>query len=43
MDYEIIVNKNNLIRDDELPQVLKVVGINTHPTIPFENETNKIL
>ena len=43
MDYEIIVNKNKLIRDDELPQKLKVVGKNNHPTIAFENETNDIL
>ena len=43
MNYEIVINKNNSIRDEELPQRLTVIGINNHPTISFENETNEIL
>ena len=43
MDYGIIINKENLIKDDELPKKLVAVGINKHPTISFENETNEIL
>lgn len=43
MNYGIVINKNNLIKDDELPKNLVVIGKNEHPTIPFENETNDIL
>ena len=43
MDYGIIINKERLITDDELPKKLIAVGINTHPTISFEGETNEIL
>ena len=43
MDYEIIVNKNNLIKDEDLPQRFIVVGKNDHPTIALENESNDIL
>ena len=43
MDYGIIINKNNLIREEQLPQKLIAVGKNYHPTITFENETNDIL
>ena len=43
MNYEILVNKNNLIEDNDLPKKLVVVGKNLHPTITFENETNDIL
>jgi D-alanyl-D-alanine carboxypeptidase len=43
MDYGIIINKERLITDDELPKKLIAVGVNTHPTISFEGGTNEIL
>ena len=42
MDYGIIVNKEKLIKDNELPQKLTVIGKSTHPTIAFEGESDDI-
>ncbi|MBR2996997.1 M15 family metallopeptidase [Candidatus Saccharibacteria bacterium] len=43
MDYEIIINKNKCIKNEELPKKLVAIGKNEHPTISFENETDDIL
>ena len=43
MDYEILVNKKNYIKSEEIPGNLVSVGKNEHPTISFGGETDEIL
>ncbi len=44
MDYEILINKDNLIQVDQLPKKLTAVGKNIHPTVSLdENETDDIM